>query len=63
LILEYQIAEVEDQYREENDSFDRITDWKGVYKDPPTTFPSYSRKEKIRDQVFFDTWKPLLGDI
>jgi hypothetical protein len=34
-----------------------------VYKDPPNTLPLYSRKEKLKDQVFFDTWKPLLKDI
>jgi hypothetical protein len=25
--------------------------------------PLYARKEKLRYQVFFDTWKPLLKDI
>jgi hypothetical protein len=60
LRLEDQIVEIKDQYQKVNDAFDRIIDWQGVYKDPPTTFPSYSRKEKIKDQVFFDTWKPLL---
>jgi hypothetical protein len=25
--------------------------------------PSYSRKERIKDQLFFDNWKPLLEDI
>jgi len=23
----------------------------------------YSRKQRLKDQVFFDTWKPLLQDI
>jgi hypothetical protein len=63
LRLEDQIAEIRDQYQKENDAFDKIVDWQGVYKNPPATLPCYSRKERIKYQVFFDTWKPLLEDI
>jgi len=41
----------------------KIDDWKGVYRNPPATLPCYCRKENIKDQVFFDTWKPLLKHI
>jgi hypothetical protein len=27
---------------------------------PPTTLPLYSRKEKLRHPIFFDSWKPFL---
>jgi hypothetical protein len=45
------------------DSFDRIVDWQSVYKNPPDTLPLYTTRQKIKDQVLFDTWKPLLEDI
>jgi hypothetical protein len=63
LRLEDQIAKIRGQYQQENDAFDKIVDWQGVYRNPPSTLPCYSRKEKIKDQVFFDTLKPLLEDI
>jgi hypothetical protein len=34
-----------------------------MYEAPPTTLPMYAKKEKLRYQVFFDTWKPLLKDL
>jgi hypothetical protein len=60
LTLEDKIAEIRDPYQKENDSFDKSVDWKGVYRNPLATLSCYSRKEKIKYQVFFDTWKPLL---
>jgi len=60
LRLEDQIVVIRDQYQKANDAFDMIVDWQGVYKNPLATFPCYSRKERIKYQVFFDTWKPLL---
>jgi hypothetical protein len=55
LKLEDQIAKIRDQYQKENDAFDMIIDWKGVYKNLLATLPCYSRKERIKYQVFFDT--------
>jgi hypothetical protein len=34
-----------------------------MHKSPPTTLPLYSIKEKLRYQVFFDTWKPFLKNM
>jgi hypothetical protein len=57
---EFQMEEIKDQYQKENNAFDRIIDWKGVYKNPLDTLPLYSARKKLKDQVFFNTWKPLL---
>jgi hypothetical protein len=61
--LEDHIEEIRDKYQKDNDSFDRIIDWQGVYKNPPDTLPLYTTRQRLKDQVFFDTWKPLLEDI
>jgi hypothetical protein len=63
LKLEVRMDEIKDQYQKENDSFERIIGWQGVYKNPLDTLPLYSAKRKLKDQIFFDTWKPLLQDI
>jgi hypothetical protein len=31
-----------------------------LYQQPLSTFPLYTTRKKIKDQVLFDTWKPLL---
>jgi hypothetical protein len=54
------MEEMRDKYQKAQDAFDRIVDWKSVYQKPPSTFPLYTTMKKIKDQVLFDTWKPLL---
>jgi hypothetical protein len=36
--MEDQMDEIKDQYQKESNAFDRIIDWKGVYKIPLTLF-------------------------
>jgi hypothetical protein len=57
------MEEMRDKYQKAQDAFDRIVDWKSVYQNPPSTLPLYTARQKIKDQVLFDTWKPLLEDI
>ena len=34
-----------------------------MYKNPPITLPLYTTIQKIKDQVIFDAYKPLLEEI
>jgi hypothetical protein len=34
-----------------------------VYHDPPSTFPIYIAKQKMKEQFLFDSWKPILENI
>jgi hypothetical protein len=34
-----------------------------MHRSPPTTLPVYSIEERLRYQVFFDTWKPFLKNV
>ena len=63
LRLQDRINKIQRQYQEENDAFDQILKWQELYETPPTTPPMYTRKEKIKHHVFFDTWKPFLKNI
>jgi hypothetical protein len=63
LRLEDQICVIRDQYQKENDAFDMMVDCQGMHKNLPATLPCYSRKERIKYQVFFNTWKSLLEAI
>jgi hypothetical protein len=44
LRLEDQIEEIRDKYQNPDDAFDRIVDWKGLYKILPNTLPLYTAK-------------------
>jgi hypothetical protein len=61
--LEDQMEGMRDKYQKARDAFDIIVYWKSVYSNPPSTLPLYTTKQKIKYQVLFDTWKPLLEDI
>jgi hypothetical protein len=61
-MLQDSITEIQGQYQEANDAFNQILKWKEFYE-APTTLQLYARKEKLRHQFFFDTWKPFLKDI
>jgi len=55
LRLQDKIVEIQGKYQQENDSFDKILNWKEMYKAPLTTLPMYAKKEKLWYWVFFDT--------
>jgi hypothetical protein len=63
LRLEDQMDEIRDQYQKESDVFYKVIDWYVLYTDPPNTLPLFSRKRKLKDQVLFNAWKPLVKDI
>jgi hypothetical protein len=56
--LEDQIDEIKDMYQKDNNYFDRIIYWRGVYKDPCDTLPTYSNKQKLKGQVFLTHGNP-----
>jgi hypothetical protein len=58
-----QLEDIRRKYQRAQNSFDKIVDWQSVYDNPPNTLSVYTSRKNIKDQVLFDTWKPLLNDI
>jgi hypothetical protein len=53
------LIENQERYQEASEALEEMLSWQDMHKSPPTTLLVYSKREKLRCQMLFDTSRPL----
>jgi hypothetical protein len=63
LNLQNTLIETQGRYREASKDFEEMVNWQDRLQPTPTSLPVYSKRERLRYRMLFDTNKPLFMSV
>jgi hypothetical protein len=63
LSLQNTLIETQGRYQEASKDFEEMVNWQDMHQPPPTSLPVYSKRERLRYRMLFDTNKPLFMSV